>query len=71
MSPDNRRLFLLGEFSGAVATFRFDAATGTLELAGVSTMLPPGSTLVPGSARPAAGGPERTARGRSGAPTSG
>ncbi len=58
MSTDNRMLFVLGEFSGAVASFRFDAATGALEFAGLSPMLPPGSTLAPGSARPASGGAE-------------
>ncbi len=58
MSIDNTMLFVLGEFSGAVACFRFDAATGALTPTGSASMLPPGSNLVPGSARGAGGGPE-------------
>jgi 6-phosphogluconolactonase len=58
MSPDNAMLFVLGEFSGSVAAFRHDAATGALTPAGETSILPPGSSLVPGSPRPAAGGTE-------------
>ena len=58
MSPDNTMLYVLGEFSGAVASFRFEAMSGALTPAGVASILPPGSSLVPGSARGAGGGPE-------------
>ncbi len=51
MSADNSMLFVLGEFSGTVACFRFDTTSGALTPAGVTSMLPPGSSLVPGSAR--------------------
>lgn len=56
MSPDNAMLYVLGELSGAVACFRFDAASGALTPAGTTSILPPGSMLVPGRARPAGGG---------------
>ncbi len=58
MSPDNGVLHVLGEFSGTVASFRFEATTGSLKPAGVISILPPGSSLKPGSARGAGDGVE-------------
>ncbi len=58
MSPDNAMLHVLGEFSGTVASFRFEPMSGALTLEGVTSILPPGSNLVPGSARGAGGGAE-------------
>ena len=50
-SPDNRFMFLLNELTATVTTLALDADSGLLsEVASVS-VLPPGSTLVPGAPR--------------------
>ncbi len=47
-----------GRILRTVASFRFEAMSGVLTLEGVTSILPPGSSLLPGSARGAGGGAE-------------
>lgn len=49
MSPDNKHLYVNGEFTGEVAMFRFDSLSGTLEMAGISASVPNDSKLRPGA----------------------
>ena len=54
LSPDNRFLFLIGEMRGTVTTFAIDPVNGTLRAVAEASILPPGSTLIPGAGRGAA-----------------
>jgi len=57
-SADNRYLYALSELLATVTTFALDANTGLLAEIGSASGLPPGTKLVPGTPRVAAGSPD-------------
>lgn len=48
LSPDNAMLFVIGEFTGDIACYRFDAQSGVLTLCGVTAAVPPEKAMHPG-----------------------
>lgn len=62
MSPDNKFAYLLSELVATVTTLSLDGNTGVLTEVSSASVLPPGSTLVPGAPRGAVGAPGQAPR---------
>lgn len=61
LSPDEGRLYVLGQLDGRVEAFARDPASGRLTPIGTADALRPGSGLAPGVPRPPSGSPDAAA----------